>query len=170
MNIEKTQLKLDISKRSGILVGFVYRHVKTKKLLGVREDTPCGKHICLLSDDIPVESVIPNKLYQVSLKAMHNGSGYVIVDLQPIEFPAQIELKISPRKQYLITITFGNKIVYYDPVNGRTSSSRTQRGVVDLLQKREDIQNKRQVIEEFEEQADMLCRIMEKDNFQPSIL
>lgn len=99
MNIEKTQLKLDVSKRSGVLVGFVYRHVKTKKLLGVREDSPCRKQICLLSDDIPPSDARPNKLYAVSLKAMHNGNGYVIVDLKPIEFPAQVQLKITPRRE-----------------------------------------------------------------------
>ena len=168
MNIEKTQLKLDVSKRSGILVGFVYRHVKTRKLLGVREDAPCGKKICLLSDELAGRDIRPNKLYQASLKAMHDGNGYVIVDLQPIEFPAQIELKIIHRQQYQITVTFGNKIIYYDPVNGRSSSSRTLEGVVRLIEGREDIQNKQQVIEDLIEQAGVLERLMNQDNFQPN--
>ncbi len=167
MKLEKTQLKLVVSKKSGKLVGFVYRHVKTKKLLGVREDDRCGKQICLLSDEIPEESVRPNKLYQAYLTAMHNGNGYVITSLQPIEFPAQVQLKITPRRQYHITISFGNKVIYYDPVNGRSPSSRTLEGVVKLIKEREDIEDTQQVINDLLEQADMLDALMERDNFQP---
>lgn len=167
MNIEKTQLKLAVSKRSGILVGFVYRHVKTRKLLGVREDAPCGKQICLLSDDISLNDVQPNKLYEASLKAMHNGNGYVIVALKPIEFPAQIEIKVIPQTQYQVTLTFGNKVVYYDPIKGRTPSSRTPSGVIALLMEREDILNKSQAIEDFLEHVKILESIMENDNIRP---
>ncbi len=167
MNIEKTQLKLAVSKRSGILVGFVYRHAKTKKLLGVREDAPCGKQICLLSDDIPLADIRPNKLYEASLKAMHNGNGYVIVELKPIEFEPQIEIKVVTQKQYLITLTFGHKVVYYDPIKGRTPSSRTPSGVISLIKEREDILDKNQAIEDFLEHVKILESIMKNDNVHP---
>lgn len=85
MVLEKTQLKFAISKESGELVGFVSRHHKSKKLMGVREDSYHGKKICLISEEL--KGIIkPDKLYAVQLKPMHNRSGYVVISAQPLLF------------------------------------------------------------------------------------
>ena len=78
MTSEKSQLKFAKSERTGELIGFVSRHSKTRKLMGVREDSRFGKQICVLSEDLK-GTVEPNILYSVELKPMHNAKGYVVV-------------------------------------------------------------------------------------------
>ena len=43
MTVEKTQIKFAQSESTGELIGFVSRHSKTQKLMGVREDSRFGK-------------------------------------------------------------------------------------------------------------------------------
>lgn len=62
MTSEKSQLKFAKSERTGELIGFVSRHSKTRKLMGVREDSRFGKQICVLSEDLK-GTVEPNILY-----------------------------------------------------------------------------------------------------------
>ena len=50
MTSEKSQLKFARSEETGELIGFVSRHSKTRKLMGVREDSRFGKQICVLSE------------------------------------------------------------------------------------------------------------------------
>ena len=52
MTSEKSQLKFARSEETGELIGFVSRHSKTRKLMGVREDSRFGKQICVLSEDL----------------------------------------------------------------------------------------------------------------------
>lgn len=99
MTVEKTQIKFAQSESTGELIGFVSRHSKTQKLMGVREDSRFGKKICVLSEELK-GAVQPNKLYAVELKAMHNGSGYVVVSATPILFNAQVDTLIIPKSIY----------------------------------------------------------------------
>ena len=54
MTSEKSQIKFAKSERTGELIGFVSRHSKTRKFMGVREDSRFGKNICVLSEDLKV--------------------------------------------------------------------------------------------------------------------
>ena len=83
MTSEKSQLKFAKSERTGELIGFVSRHSKTRKLMGVREDSRFGKQICVLSEDLK-GTIEPNILYSVELKPMHNAKGYVVVAATPV--------------------------------------------------------------------------------------
>lgn len=132
--------------------------------MGVREDSRFGKKICVLSEELK-GTIQPNKLYAVELKPMHNGSGYVVVLATPILFNAQVDTLIIPKSIYQVTVTFGNKVVFFDPKDGKSFSSRTLTGVIKLLREREDIENPDAVIEDLTRQAIQLVRRMENDGF-----
>lgn len=159
---EQTQLKFTPSEKTGELIGFVSRHSKTKQLRGVREDSPYKKKICVLSEDLKGK-ILPNVLYTVDLKAMHTGSGFVVVAATPVLFKAIFETQLISRKIYRVTINFGNKTVYFDPLGGKSYSSRTVAGVVSLLRRRTDIEDLEGVIERFKTEADHLLWKMVED-------
>lgn len=164
MALEKSQIKFAKSEQSGELIGFVSRHSKTKKLKGVREGSTYGKQICVLSEDLK-DTILPNILYEVELKAMHNSKGYVVVSAIPIQFKAKIEKTIIRNAVYQVTITFGNKTIYFDPKDGKSPSSRTLDGVIDLLNTRNDIENLPQVIEELRKEATDVIKTMRRDGY-----
>ncbi len=164
MALEKSQIKFAKSEQSGELIGFVSRHSKTKKLKGVREGSVYGKQICVLSSDLK-GVVLPNVLYEVELKSMHNSKGYVVVSAIPVKFKAKIEKTIVRNAVYQVTISFGNKTIYFDPKDGKSPSSRTLDGVIELLNSRTDIENLPQVIEEFSKEAAAIINTMKKDGY-----
>jgi len=152
---EQTQIKFVKSERTGKLIGFVSRQSKTQQLKGVREDSRFGKKICLLSYELK-NGIIPNRLYSVELKAMHSGKGYVVISAVPVFFDAVVETKVVSKMVCQVTISFGNKIIYFNPMDGRSCSSSTINGVLKVLRERKDIENKREVIVEFIRQAEQL--------------
>ena len=152
------------SERTGELIGFVSRHSKTRKLMGVREDSRFGKQICVLSEDLKGK-VEPNVLYSVELKPMHKANGYVVVAATPVLFPAQVETVIIPKSLYQVTVTFGNKKVFFDPKDGKSAMSRTIEGVLSVLQSRKDIKDQEGVISDYLHQAKALVRRLEADGF-----
>ena len=164
MTSEKSQIKFAKSERTGELIGFVSRHSKTRKLMGVREDSRFGKQICVLSEDLKGK-VEPNVLYSVELKPMHKANGYVVVAATPVLFPAQVEKKNIPKSLHQVTVTFGNKKVFFDPKDGKSAMSRTIEGVLSVLQSRKDIKDQEGVISDYLHQAKALVRRLEADGF-----
>jgi hypothetical protein len=69
------------------------------------------------------------------------------------------------KKTYQVTVTFGNKTVYFDPYKGKSHSSKTMEGVLDILTARKDIENPEAVIEHFKNQAETLIQRIEKDGY-----
>ncbi|MFI3286139.1 MAG: hypothetical protein R3Y08_05735 [Rikenellaceae bacterium] len=161
MKIERTQLKLYESKsKKGELIGFVSRHPKSNKLLGVREHSHHGKQVCVVAEHLKGE-LKPNVLYEVYVKPMHSGAGYVIMSADKIVFPANINTTIIPRHLYFIKITFGNRVIYFDPICGKSPKSKTVNGVVAVLREREDIEDKEHLIDKFiNESANLISRIL----------
>ena len=164
MTSEKSQLKFAKSERTGELIGFVSRHSKTRKLMGVREDSRFGKQICVLSEDLK-GTIEPNILYSVELKHMHNAKGYVVVAATPVLFQAHVETIIVPKTLYQVTVTFGNKKIFFDPKDGKSAMSRTIDGVLEILKGRKDIRHQESVINDYLNQAQALVRRMESDGF-----
>ena len=164
MTSEKSQLKFAKSERTGELIGFVSRHSKTRKLMGVREDSRFGKQICVLSEDLK-GTIEPNILYSVELKPMHNAKGYVVVAATPVLFQAHVETIIVPKTLYQVTVTFGNKKIFFDPKDGKSAMSRTIDGVLEILKGRKDIRHQESVINDYLNQAQALVRRMESDGF-----
>lgn len=148
MTSEKSQLKFARSEETGELIGFVSRHSKTRKLMGVREDSRFGKQICVLSEDLK-GTLEPNILYSVELKPMHKANGYVVVAATPVLFQAHVETVIVPKTLYQVTVTFGNKKIFFDPKDGKSVMSRTIDGVLEILKGRKDIKYKEGVITDY---------------------
>lgn len=161
MKLEKTRLKLSESQQ-GELIGFVSRHGKRRKLFGVREDSPLGKKVCVLSEHLKGQ-LKPDKLYEVEVKPMRSSTGYVIVTAEPILFSAKIEVAIEPNAVYQITLKFGNKTIYYDPLNGQSSSSNSIDGVLNVLEQRDDIADKKDTLQKFVLEAGKLLDRMVRD-------
>lgn len=164
MALEKSQLKFAKSEETGELIGFVSRHSKTKKLKGVRENSIYGKKICVLSEELK-GTIIPNQLYNVELKAMHQGNGYVVVSAKPALFKAIVETVLVSNAVYQVKISFGNKTIYFDPKDGKSPSSRTIVGVIRALTIRNDIEDVENVIQEFGVQAKELIHRMKTDGY-----
>lgn len=164
MALETSQIKFAKSEQTGELIGFVSRHSKTKKLKGVRENSIYGKKICVLSEELK-GSIIPNQLYNVELKAMHQGNGYVVVSAVPALFKATIDTVLVSNALYQVKISFGNKTIYFDPKDGKSPSSRTVEGVIRALTIRSDIENPDAVIQEFKAQAKELTHRMKTDGY-----
>lgn len=166
--VEKTQLKFVKSEKTGELIGFVSR-TKDNKLKGVREDSVYGKRICILAEELK-GSVLPNTLYEVELKPMHRGkNGYVVISTAQVLSSVTIESIIVPQKEYRVVINFvgkkNYKTIYFDPLHGKTPSSRTRKGVLEVLHKRNDIANLNGVISDFLDRASELIRQMEEDGY-----
>ncbi|WP_289764521.1 hypothetical protein [uncultured Duncaniella sp.] len=164
MILEKSQIKFAKSEYTGELIGFVSRHSKTRQLKGVREDSRFGKQICVLSEDLK-GAIEPNVLYSVELKPMHKAKGYVVVAATPVQFTARVESIIIPKAFYKVTVTFGNKTIYFDPKCGKTAMSKTIDGVLSILKERKDIRNLDGVIEDFTREAQALVRRFTQDGF-----
>lgn len=164
MTSEKSQIKFAKSERTGELIGFVSRHSKTRQLKGVREDSRFGKQICVLSEDLK-GTIEPNVLYSVELKPMHKAKGFVVVAATPVQFTARVESIIVPKALYKVTVTFGNKTVYFDPKDGKSAMSKTIEGVLSILRERKDIRNLGGVIDDFTRQAQTLLRRFAMDGF-----
>jgi len=164
MASEKSQIKFAKSSETGEIIGFVSRHPKTKKLIGVFEDSPYGKKICVLAEDLKGK-VEPGLPYSVELKAMRNGNGYVVVSAVLATFKAEITTTIVTNAVYQVCVTFGNKTVYYDPKDGKTESSKTIEGVLKVLKQRRDIRDIDQVIEDFLTAANELRKRIEADGY-----
>ena len=164
MTSEKSQIKFAKSERTGELIGFVSRHSKTRKLMGVREDSRFGKQICVLSADLKGK-VEPNVLYSVALKPMHKANGHVVVAATPVLFPAQAETETFPKPLYVATVRLGKRKVFFDPKDGKSAMSRTIEGVLSVLQSRKDIKDQEGVISDYLQQAKALVRRLEADGF-----
>ena len=164
MTLEHSQIKFAKSESTGELIGFVSRHSKTRQLRGVREDSRFGKQICVLSEDLK-GSVLPNILYAVEMKPMHKQHGYVVVAATPVLFKAVIETIVVPKTIYQVTVTFGNKKIFFDPKDGRSVNSRTIEGVAAVLDARPDIANKEQTLVDFKKQAKALVGRMQLDGY-----
>lgn len=160
---EKTQLKFVKSPETGKLVGFVSR-TKDNILKGVREESIYRKRICILSEELEV-NVHPDTLYDVELKPMHRKNGYVVTSAVRVLFDATVESFIVTGKIYRVIVHFGGKTVYFDPLNGKTPSSRTKAGVLAILNKRNDIADQSGVISDFLDRADEIIRRMREDGY-----
>lgn len=164
MAIEKSQIKFTQSETTGELIGFVSRHSKTKKLKGVRENSVYGKKICVLSEELK-GTITENVLYNVELKSMHRGNGYVVVSATPAKFAAQVDTVIVPKSIYQVCVTFGNKTIYFDPKDGKSVSSKEFEGALKIIKERKDIEDRDRVIKEFTRQSKQLIQRMETDGY-----
>lgn len=162
-----TRLKFKKSEVSGMLIGFVSQNPKTGRVKGVREDSEFPKQVCIVDQTIAPE-IILGALYQVAIVPMYKKKGFIVIEATPYQFKADISTCYVPKACYIVEVKFGNKTIVFDPKDGRKASTRTIAGVKALLEKRIDVQNITQVVEDFVEAATDLLKKYERDGFYVS--
>jgi hypothetical protein len=110
--------------------------------------------------------IIPNILYDATLIPMKEKDGYIVIEVTPVAFRATVETTYVPKAIYKIEIKFGNKTILFNPVGGKQESVSTIPGVRSILEKRMDIKDLQQVIDDFLEQAYILMKQYENDGAQ----
>lgn len=164
MAIEKTRIKFAVSEETNEIVGFVTRNSTTRMLQGGDEKNDSPKKICVLSEDLK-GLIQPGIVYDVEVKPMRKGNGYVVISASRRKYPAKLETKIIPKVVYQIRITFGHKTIYFDPKDGNSPSSRTVAGVEDVLRARKDLDEIEDVIAKFRAAATELLEKIEQDGY-----
>lgn len=164
MAIEKTRIKFAVSKETNEIIGFVTRNSTTRMLRGVDEKNDSPKKICVLSEDLK-GLIQPGILYDVDVKPMRKGNGYVVISASRRKYPAKFETIIIPKVVYQVRITFGHKTIYFDPKDGNSPSSRTVAGVEMALRERKDLADIEDVVEKFHAAANDLLKKIGLDGY-----
>lgn len=157
-----TKLKFVKSDKTDAYIGFVSQNPKTGRYCGVRQDSPYPKKVCVLDKKLTCE-ILTNVLYDVELIPMHERNGYVVISAIPCEFKATIETSYIPKIQYRIDVKFGNKCITFDPMDGTKDSVKKLSACRAVLEKRVDIKDLIQVVEDFDLAAKSLLNRMFAD-------
>jgi hypothetical protein len=163
-----TKLKFVRSEKSGAYIGFVSQNLQTGRIIGVRQDSKYSKKICIIDKEL-ANFIILDILYDVTLIPMREKNGYIVIEANPVTFKARIETTYIKKVIYKIEVKFGNKSILFDPIDGKKDSVRTIAGVREILEKRMDIQDSQQVIEDFLNTAYLLMKHYENDMGMQSI-
>lgn len=159
-----TRVKFKKSERTGQPIGFVSQNPVNKRINGVREDSKFPKSVCIVDADIAPD-IILGVLYQVAMIPMHSSKGYIAIEAVPYQFKATIEVAYVPKACYVIEVKFGNQVIRFDPKDGNKASVRTLSGCLSVLEKRMDIANLTEVIDEFLAAANDLIQKFQRDGF-----
>lgn len=159
----KARLKFVKSEKKGAYISFVYID-KDHKVRGVKENDPVAKKICILDGALNTK-VIPGALYKCDIIPMANNKGYIAINIELIQFDANIVVDYKPKVAYKLTITFGNKVIEFNPFDGQYKCMRSLAKTREALEARVDIKNLSDVMEQFERQAQILVMRMKADGF-----
>lgn len=159
-----TRVKFTKSERTGQPIGFVSQNPVNKRINGVREDSKFPKSVCIVDAKIAPE-IILDVLYKVAIVPMRNKNGYITIEAEPYQFKATLEVCYVPKACYILEVKFGNQVIRFDPKDGKKDSMRTLSGCRALLEKRMDIANLADVVEEFTAAATDLIHKFRRDGF-----
>lgn len=164
-----TKLKFVRSEETGALISFVSQNPKTNRICGVRQDSPYPKKVCII-DKLLAGQIFSNVLYDCTLipmatKSDGSFSGYVVVAAEPTQFKAQVITKYDKNRTYQVEVRFGNKVILFDPYTGKKPSVRNLTECLAVLEKRMDVVNLLQVIEDFKNASNEILALMEADRF-----
>jgi hypothetical protein len=160
-----TKLKFVKSDVSGATVSFVSQNPKTGRICGVRQDSSYPKKICMVDKAIAGQ-IIMNALYDCTLIPMTDKNGYVVISAEPVQFKATVETTYIKNNVYLVEVKFGNKVIRFDPFNGRKESVKSFQACKAVLEKRIDVKDIIQVVDDFEKAAEKVMTLMEMDRFR----
>lgn len=160
-----TKLKFVRSEISGAPVSFVSQNLKTGRICGVRQDSPYLKKICIV-DKLLSPQIIMNALYDCTLIPMSDKNGYVVIAAEPVQFKAVISSAYIKNNIYVVEVKFGNKIIRFDPFNGKKESVKDIAACKSVLEKRIDIEDITQVVKDFERAAGNMVHLMERDKYR----
>lgn len=160
-----TKLKFVRSEVSGAPVSFVSRNPKTGRICGVRQESEYPKKICIV-DKLLANQIIMNVLYDCMLIPMSDKNGYVVIAAEPVQFKANVSTTYIKNTVYMVEVKFGNKTIRFDPFNGKKESVKDLAACRAVLEKRVDVRDVMQVVEDFERAANNMVRLMENDRYR----
>lgn len=159
-----TKLKFIRSEITGGIISFVSTNPESGRIMGVRRESEVPKKICI-ADKLLAPSIILNVLYNCILIPMKDKDGYVVIEAEPTQFKASVTTTYIKNTIYLVEVKFGNKKIRFDPFDGRKESIKNLAACRAVLEKRVDIKNIVQVVEDFECAAKNILRLLEKDKY-----
>lgn len=160
----KTKLKFQKSEKTGAYIGFISQNPKTGRYCGVRQDSPYPKKVCVVDAKLSY-TILQNVLYDVVCIPMKEKNGYVCISATPVQFAATVDVVYVPKAVYVVEVKFGNKVITFDPLDGKGRNHRTIAGVREILEKRVDIKDLAQVVENFNDAANEMVRNFRHDGF-----
>lgn len=160
-----TKLKFVKSEVSGAPVSFVSQNPKTGRICGVRQDSPYPKKICIV-DKVLSSQIMMNALYDCALIPMSDKNGYVVVEAEPVQFKATVNSTYIKGNIYLVEVKFGNKTIRFDPFNGKKESVKNLAACKAVLEKRVDVKDIMQVVEDFEKAANTILSLLNNDKYR----
>lgn len=160
-----TKLKFLKSEQTGAIISFVSQNPKTGRICGVRQDSEYPKKICIV-DKVLANEILLNVLYDCTLVPMAECNGYVVIAAEPVQFKAFVSTTYIKNNIYLVEVKFGNKTIRFDPFNGRKESIKHLSACKAILEKRVDVKDLIQVVEDFEKAANNIVDLMEADRYR----
>jgi hypothetical protein len=157
-----TKLKFVKSKETKAYISFVSQHPRTGYIAGVRQDSKYPKKIVIIDKKL-AGIIVAGVLYNATIIPMKEKDGYIAIKAEPMMFKATVATSYNFRSIYKVEVNFGNKTILFDPIEGKRDSVRTLAGVIEVLEKRVDIENLQQVIEDFTEHTEALIKQYKND-------
>lgn len=168
----RTKLKFIKSEHNGTLISFVSQNPVNNVICGVRQNSPYPKKIVII-DREKANNILVNVLYDCVLIPMtpvlneNTGEdyipGYIAIEANPVQFKATVTTKYIRGVKYNVEVSFGNKTILFDPFHGRKESVKSLPACRAILEKRCDVQNLMDVVEDFENAAIDMVELMKQD-------
>ncbi len=168
----RTKLKFIKSERNGALISFVSQNPVNNVICGVRQDSPYPKKIVIIDREI-AHNILINVLYDCVLIPMtstrnektgeNHTPGYIAIEANPVQFKATVTTKYIRGVKYNVEVSFGNKVIRFDPFRGKKESVKSLNACRAVLEKRCDVKDLMDVIEDFEVSAINLLELMKQD-------
>ena len=168
----RTKLKFIKSEKNGALISFVSQNPVTNVVCGVRQDSPYPKKIVIIDREL-ANNILVNTLYDCVLIPMtpvlnettgeNHIPGFIAIEANPVQFKATVTTKYIRGIKYNVEVSFGNKVVRFDPFRGQKESIKSLPACKAVLEKRCDVKDLMDVIEDFEIAAIDLLEILKRD-------
>ncbi len=168
----RTKLKFIKSEMNGALISFVSQNPVNNVICGVRQDSPYPKKIVIVDREI-AHNILVNVLYDCVLIPMtsvrnektgeNHTPGYIAIEANPVQFKATVTTKYIRGVKYNVEVSFGNKVIRFDPFRGKKESVKSLNACRAVLEKRCDVKDLMDVIEDFEVSAINLLELMKQD-------
>lgn len=168
----RTKLKFIKSEKNGALISFVSQNPVNNVVCGVRQDSPYPKKIVIIDREI-ANNILVNVLYDCVLIPMtkvlnektgeNHIPGYIAIEANPVQFKATVTTKYIRGIKYNVEISFGNKVIRFDPFKGQKESVKSLPACRAILEKRYDVKDLMEVVEDFETAAINLMELMKQD-------
>ena len=109
--------------------------------------------------------ILLNVLYDCTLIPMTERNGYVVIAAEPVQFKATVTKTYVKNNIYTVEVKFGNKTIRFDPFNGRKDSIKSLPACKAILERRVDVKNILQVVEDFDTAANEILALLENDRW-----